>query len=53
INVFKSGEINRIYGKWFQAPIPPKGINLNWPMSEQLKKVIAHPTDSGDPAVYK
>jgi glutamate/aspartate transport system substrate-binding protein len=53
INVFKSGEINRIYGKWFQAPIPPKGINLNWPMSEQLKKVIAHPTDSGDPAAYK
>jgi glutamate/aspartate transport system substrate-binding protein len=52
-NVFKSGEINRIYGKWFQAPIPPKGINLNWPMSEQLKKVIAKPTDSGDPAAYK
>jgi glutamate/aspartate transport system substrate-binding protein len=53
INVFKSGEINRIYSKWFQSPIPPKGINLNWPMSEQLKKVIAHPTDSGDPAAYK
>ena len=53
VAVFKSGEINRIYGKWFQAPIPPKGINLNWPMSEQLKKAIAHPTDSGDPAAYK
>ena len=53
VAVFKSGEINRIYGKWFQAPIPPKGINLNWPMSDQLKKVIAHPTDSGDPAAYK
>jgi glutamate/aspartate transport system substrate-binding protein len=52
-NVFKSGEINRIYSKWFQSPIPPKGINLNWPMSEQLKKVIAKPTDSGDPAAYK
>ncbi|NEX61104.1 amino acid ABC transporter substrate-binding protein [Noviherbaspirillum galbum] len=52
-NVFKSGEINRIYAKWFQAPIPPKGVNLNWPMSEQLKKAIANPTDSGDPATYK
>lgn len=52
-DVFKSGEINKIYAKWFQSPIPPKGINLNWPMSEQLKKVIAKPTDSGDPAVYK
>lgn len=51
--VFKSGEINKIYAKWFQSPIPPKGVNLNWPMSEQLKKVIAKPTDSGDAAVYK
>ena len=50
--VFKSGEINRIYAKWFQSPIPPKGINLNIPMSAQLKAVIAHPTDSGDPATY-
>src|SRR6476661_1728329 len=51
-NVFKSGEINKIYAKWFQSPIPPKGINLNIPMSEQLKMVIAKPTDSGDPAAY-
>ena len=51
-NVMKSGEINRIYAKWFQSPIPPKGINLNIPMSAQLKAVIAKPTDSGDPAAY-
>ena len=50
--VFKSGEITRIYAKWFQSPIPPKGINLNIPMSAQLKAVIAKPTDSGDPAAY-
>lgn len=53
VGVFKSGDINKIYAKWFQAPIPPKGINLNWPMNEQLKKIIAKPTDSGDPAAYK
>ncbi|MEC4723520.1 transporter substrate-binding domain-containing protein [Noviherbaspirillum sp. CPCC 100848] len=53
VGVFKSGEINRIYAKWFQSPIPPKGVNLNWPMGEQLKKVIAKPTDSGDPAAYQ
>lgn len=52
VNLFKSGEINRIYGKWFQSPIPPKGINLNVPMSPQLKAAIAKPTDSGDPAAY-
>ncbi len=50
--VFKSGEINNIYKKWFLQPIPPKGMNLNWPMAENLKAIIAHPTDSGDPAAY-
>jgi glutamate/aspartate transport system substrate-binding protein len=51
--VYKSGEINKIYAKWFQQPVPPKNINLNVPMSGQLKKVVANPTDSGDPAAYK
>jgi glutamate/aspartate transport system substrate-binding protein len=51
--IYKSGQINKIYDKWFQKPIPPKGLNLHIPMSEQLKKVVAHPTDSGDPADYK
>lgn len=52
IALFKSGEINRIYHKWFQSPIPPKGINLNIPMSKALEAAIAKPTDSGDPALY-
>ena len=52
-SVFKSGEITKIYAKWFLSPIPPKNINLNVPMSDQLKHVIASPTDSGDPAAYK
>jgi glutamate/aspartate transport system substrate-binding protein len=51
--IMKSGEINAIYGKWFLKPIPPKGINLNVPMSAQFKKVIANPTSSGDPNDYK
>jgi glutamate/aspartate transport system substrate-binding protein len=52
IATYKSGAINAIYDKWFLKPIPPKGINLNVPMSDSFKKVIASPTDSGDPAVY-
>ncbi len=52
-NIYKSGQINPIYEKWFLKPIPPKGINLNIPMSDQFKKVVANPTDSGDPAAYK
>ncbi len=42
---FASGEINGIYDKWFMQPVPPKGLNLNFPMSEELKKLIANPTD--------
>ncbi len=52
INLMKSGEIEKIYNKWFMSPIPPKGINLNLPMSASLKKTIANPTDSGDPTKY-
>src|SRR5262245_5571863 len=53
VNIYKSGQINTIYAKWFQSAIPPKGLNLNIPMSDQFKKVVANPTDSGDPAAYK
>jgi glutamate/aspartate transport system substrate-binding protein len=52
-NLYKSGEINKIYDKWFTKPIPPKNINLNLPMSAQFKKVVAKPTDSGNPEDYK
>jgi glutamate/aspartate transport system substrate-binding protein len=50
--LYKSGEINKIYEKWFLQPIPPKGVNLNVPMSAQFKKVVGKPTDSGDPKDY-
>ena len=53
VNTYKSGAINSIYGKWFLKPVPPKGINLNVPMGAAFKKVVANPTDSGDPAAYK
>lgn len=51
--IYKNGEINGLYEKWFLKPIPPKGINLNVPMSAQFKKVIAKPTDSGKPEDYQ
>ena len=34
--LIKSGEFGKLYTKWFQSPIPPKGINLNAPMSPEL-----------------
>ena len=51
--IYKSGEINKIYEKWFLSPIPPRNLNLNVPMSPLFKNVIAKPTDSGDPNAYK
>jgi glutamate/aspartate transport system substrate-binding protein len=51
--LFKSGEIEKIYSKWFMSPIPPKNINLNVPISDSLKKVFANPTDDANPDVYK
>ncbi len=52
VQLYRSDEFPRIYRKWFQSPIPPKGINLNFPMPEPLKAAIAKPTDSPDPAAY-
>ena len=52
-NVYKSGQINAIYSKWFEKPVPPKGVNLQLPMGAAFKKVVANPTDSGDPKAYQ
>ena len=52
-DLYSSGAIKPIYDKWFLKPVPPKGINLNVPMSDALKKVFAKPTSSGDPNDYK
>jgi glutamate/aspartate transport system substrate-binding protein len=49
----KSGELEKLYTKWFMSPTPPKGVNLNMPMSAALKRVIGKPTDSPDPKDYE
>lgn len=43
----KSGEFGRLYAKWFQGPIPPKNVNLDFPMSPPLKDALASPNDRG------
>ena len=53
IQLYKSGEIHKIYRKWFMSKIPPKGVHLNTPESDALKRVFKNPTDSPDPSVYK
>lgn len=45
--VMQSGEIDKIYAKWFTTPIPPKGLNLNFPMTPAIKEAFKHPNDKG------
>ena len=51
--LMQSGEIEKIYAKWFLAPVPPKNINLSLPISVALKRVFAKPADSPDPKLYE
>ncbi|WP_455883730.1 amino acid ABC transporter substrate-binding protein [Pseudomonas putida] len=41
-----SGEFVKIYDKWFTQPIPPRGTNLNVPVSEGLHERIQNPSDN-------
>jgi glutamate/aspartate transport system substrate-binding protein len=43
--LMRSGTIDVLYLKWFQSPIPPKGINLNMPMSSLLRQMIKYPNN--------
>ena len=41
----KSGEIDKLYTKWFMMPTPPTGATVGLPMSEMLKSVLKAPND--------
>jgi len=40
-----SGEAAKLYEKWFTQPVPPKGLNLNFTMSDDMKALYANPND--------
>jgi glutamate/aspartate transport system substrate-binding protein len=42
---YKSGEVNKIYAKWFMNLIPPKGLNLGMPLSDEMKALTKAPND--------
>ena len=41
----KSGELAKLYDKWFMQPIPPKNARLNMPASDNNKAAWATPND--------
>ncbi len=45
VKAMKSGEAEKIYDKWFMHPIPPKGLNLNMPLSDDMKALYKNPDD--------
>ncbi|MGL1833971.1 transporter substrate-binding domain-containing protein [Rhodocyclaceae bacterium SMB388] len=44
--VMTSGEAERIYRKWFMSPLPPSGLNLNYPLSETMRALFLNPNDN-------
>nr|WP_206425910.1 hypothetical protein [Ralstonia solanacearum] len=44
-DLMASGRANALYKKWFQSPIPPRNLNLNYPMTAGMKALYAHPND--------
>jgi glutamate/aspartate transport system substrate-binding protein len=51
--LYQSADGQKLYDKWFMQKIPPKGLNLNAPISAELKQGFAKPSDSPDPDSYK
>jgi glutamate/aspartate transport system substrate-binding protein len=40
-----SGEAEKLFERWFRSPIPPKGLNLGLPLSDDMKALFANPND--------
>jgi glutamate/aspartate transport system substrate-binding protein len=40
-----SGKADQIYKKWFQSPIPPKDLNLDFPENDDIKALFKNPND--------
>lgn len=47
-NLMKSGEFDKLYKKWFESPIPPRNVSLNFPMTDKLKERVKAPSDRID-----
>jgi glutamate/aspartate transport system substrate-binding protein len=53
VGLMKSGELEKLYAKWFLLPIPPKNISMDFPMSDKLRELIKSPSDAPAEAYNK
>ncbi|MCT0126287.1 amino acid ABC transporter substrate-binding protein [Proteus mirabilis] len=44
-NAQKSGAAEKSFNRWFNAPIPPKNLNLEFTISDEMKALFASPND--------
>lgn len=49
--IFKN-DFDQMYKTWLLQPLPSKNVNMNYPMQDRLKRILANPTDSSNPADY-
>nr|WP_092512695.1 amino acid ABC transporter substrate-binding protein [Xenorhabdus mauleonii] len=45
VKVQTSGEAEKMFDRWFKEPIPPKNLNLNFSMSDEMKALFKSPND--------
>ncbi|MDF7671390.1 glutamate/aspartate ABC transporter substrate-binding protein [Orbaceae bacterium ESL0721] len=44
-NYQTSGQAEKSFNRWFKEPIPPKGLNMNFDLSPEMKALFAAPND--------
>ncbi|QMV72272.1 amino acid ABC transporter substrate-binding protein [Comamonas piscis] len=45
--LMQSGEMEKLYNRWFMSPIAPKGININYPLNAETRDAFSHPSSKG------
>lgn len=45
--LMKSGEMEKLYARWFTQPIPPSNVNLNFPMTDAVREAYRNPNSKG------
>lgn len=40
-----SCEAEKLFDKWFKNPIPPKNLNMNFELSDEMKALFKEPND--------
>lgn len=45
--MMQSGEMETLYQRWFMSPIPPKGINIHYPLNAETREAFANPSSKG------